>query len=160
MAIKCGNCKESHQSIDEVKSCYLLSAIPNFDGSEDYQPSSKVRRIFDYTTAGSGIPDIPAGYYAVKSLTGNNDLDFFRVDRPTEGRWAGRTFVKRIIGGNPEAQVRGQQARAALEAIIKAGPDSAMALYGQEIGQCGRCNRHLTDETSRALGIGPVCRSA
>jgi hypothetical protein len=95
----------------------------------------------------------------VESATGNNDLDFYRVDRPTEGRWAGRTFVKRIIGGNPDIQVRGAEARNALNRILAAGPDDAKKKYGQEIGQCGECNRHLTDETSRELGIGPVCRS-
>jgi hypothetical protein len=160
MAMKCGNCKESHGTVDEVKACYTLSRIPNSDGSEDYRPSSEVQNVFNYTTVGSSAPDIPAGHYAVKSLTGNNDLDFYRVDRPQEGRWAGRTFVKRIIGGNPDEQVRGKIARQALEAIQNAGPEEAMALYGREIGQCGKCNRHLTDEKSRALGIGPVCRSA
>jgi Family of unknown function (DUF6011) len=107
----------------------------------------------------SNLPDVPAGHYAVKSLTGNNDLDFFRVDRPTEGRWSGRTFVKRVIGGKPDAPVRGQTALHALQAIRDAGPEAAGVLYGREIGQCYRCNRHLTNETSRALGIGPDCRS-
>ena len=109
------------------------------------------------TVARKALPDIPAGHYAVDSLTGNNDLDFFRVDRPTEGRWAGRTFVKRVIGGKADSPVRGATARAALEAIEKAGPAEATKLYGQEIGRCGRCNRRLTDELSRQRGIGPDC---
>lgn len=104
------------------------------------------------------VPDVPAGHYAVSSATGNNDLDFFRVDRPTEGQWAGRTFVKRVIGGHPDFAVRGAQAKAALEAILEADPAKAAQRYGQEIGRCFKCNRHLTDETSRALGIGPECR--
>ena len=106
----------------------------------------------------AGYPDVPEGHYAVASATGTNDLDFFRVDRPDSGRWAGRTFVKRVIGGRPSVPVRGTVARAALEAILSAGVDSARTLYGQEIGRCWHCNRHLTDETSRRLGIGPVCR--
>lgn len=104
-------------------------------------------------------PDVPAGHYAVLSLTGNNDLDFFRVDRPKDRRWAGRTFVKRVIGGKPDSPVRGPTAVAALKAILKAGPAAAQILYGTEIGRCYKCNRHLTDEASRALGIGPDCRS-
>jgi len=106
-----------------------------------------------------GFKAIPAGHYAVKSLTGNNDLDFFRVDRPTEGRHAGRIFVKRVIGGKPEAPVHGSTRYAALEAIVKAGVDAAGFLYGQELGRCRKCNRHLTDETSRSLSMGPECRS-
>jgi len=31
-------------------------------------------------------------------------------------------------------------------------------LYGTELGECGVCGRTLTDEKSRAYGIGPVCR--
>ncbi|MES2342166.1 MAG: DUF6011 domain-containing protein [Pseudomonadota bacterium] len=27
------------------------------------------------------------------------------------------------------------------------------------MGECGRCGRTLTDEASRAAGIGPVCAS-
>lgn len=102
--------------------------------------------------------DVPAGHYATPSRTGNNDLDFWRVDRPTEGRWAGRTFVKRMIGGHPDTPVRGSEAHAALAAIADYGIERSATLYGTEIGRCYVCNRTLTDETSRALGIGPDCR--
>jgi hypothetical protein len=107
----------------------------------------------------ASYPQVSQGYYAVASATGNNDLDFFRVDRPTTGQYAGRAFVKRVIGGKADTPVRGQQARAALEAILAAGEREAAQRYGQEIGQCGRCNRHLTDELSRGRGIGPDCWS-
>jgi hypothetical protein len=105
----------------------------------------------------TSIPDIPAGHYAVQSATGNNDLDFYRVDRPEEGRWAGRTFVKRVIGGHPNQKLWGAQAVQALKQIEKAGVEAARQKYGVEIGQCWRCNRHLTDELSRERGIGPDC---
>lgn len=111
------------------------------------------------TPKGPALPDVPSGHYAVPSLTGNNDLDFFRVDRPEEGQWAGRTFVKRVIGGRPYSSVRGKTAREALEAILEFGIDEAGILYGSTLGQCSECNRHLTDELSRALGIGPECRT-
>lgn len=114
--------------------------------------------------------DVPAGHYAVESATGNNDLDFYRVDRPEDGRWAGYTFVKRVIGGHPDTPVRGREAHSALDRIKNApryvndgedryGWEAAAIRYGVEIGRCYRCNRSLTDETSRALGIGPDCRS-
>lgn len=105
------------------------------------------------------MPEVPAGHYATPSRTGNNDLDFWTVDRPTEGRWAGYTFVKRVIGGHEDQSVRGSEARQALEAIVAEGLEQVARRYGQEIGRCGRCNRSLTDETSRAYGIGPDCRS-
>lgn len=45
-----------------------------------------------------------------------------------------------------------------LEAII-ADPDAGPR-FGREIGACYVCGRTLTDELSRSLGIGPVCRAS
>lgn len=47
--------------------------------------------------------------------------------------------------------------RLAILKAIAADPDSGPR-FGREIGRCYVCNRTLTDETSRSLGIGPVCR--
>ena len=103
-------------------------------------------------------PKVASGYYAVPSATGNNDLDFYRVDNVAEGKWAGYVFVKRVIGGHPDTPVRGKEGAKALERILEAGEDASRKLYGQEIGRCGICNRHLTDDLSREIGIGPKCR--
>src|SRR5215469_14764263 len=103
------------------------------------------------------IPAATEGHYAVTSHTGNNDLDFFRVDTPAEGQWAGRLFVKRVIGGRPDQAIRGSEARELLK-LAEDAPVEARRRYGVEIGRCSCCNRHLTDETSRELGIGPECR--
>jgi hypothetical protein len=84
-------------------------------------------------------------------------VKFYRVDRPTEGRWAGRTFVK-VQASDDLHPVRGTAARAVLEAIA-VDPKAAMLRYGLELGHCGKCGRTLTDEDSRAAGIGPVCAS-
>lgn len=126
-------------------------------GSDEVE-QERWRRDERRAAAAIPLPDVPAGHYAIPSLTGNNDLDFFRVDRPTEGRWAGRTFVKRVIGGRPDSPVRGRTAREALTAIAK-DPGQAAFQYGQSLGRCYKCNRHLTDELSRSLSIGPDCRS-
>lgn len=104
--------------------------------------------------------EVPAGHYAVKSATGNNDLDFYRIDRPTEGKWAGRTFVKRVIGGRPDVAVRNAGERQqVLDRIFEAGVEESGKLYAKEIGRCRRCNRHLTDEDSRVgrNGYGATC---
>ncbi len=42
---------------------------------------------------------------------------------------------------------------------ILVDPRAATVLYGRELGVCGVCSRTLTDESSRAAGIGPVCAS-
>jgi hypothetical protein len=109
--------------------------------------------------ANSSMPEIPEGRYATPSITGNNDLDFFKIDCPTEGRWAGYMFINRVVGGKPDMPVRGPHKAKALQAILDFGIDKSQVLFGTELGQCWRCGRHLTDETSRALGIGPDCRA-
>jgi DNA-directed RNA polymerase subunit RPC12/RpoP len=103
------------------------------------------------------LADVPAGHYAIAS-TGTNDLAFYRVDRPADGRHAGRTFVKLIVGGHPDSNVRNAAIPGILDRIATAGTVESARLYGTELGQCSRCNRTLTDETSRSLGIGPECR--
>lgn len=147
-----------------------MAELKKLTGGKDGTASQEIDRLLDArkrkaNAGGSAAPqrepypDVPAGHYAVPSLTGNNDLDFFRVDRPTEGTWKGRTFVKRVIGGHPDTSVRGVTAVKALKAILAQGIDEARTDYGTHIGRCWKCNRHLTDETSRALGIGPDCRA-
>ena len=98
----------------------------------------------------SGIKD---GRYAVEI---GGTLKFYKVDKPTEGRWSGYTFVK-VQASDDLWPVRGAAATAVLAAIAK-DPQAAMLRYGREIGRCGHCNRTLTNEESRRLGIGPICR--
>lgn len=95
---------------------------------------------------------VPAGRYAVDV---DGKLGFFKVDRPTEGRWAGYTFVKQMAS-DAEYPVRGQRKNLVLAAVA-ANPQAASMRYGREIGKCGVCGRTLTNDESRAAGIGPVC---
>jgi hypothetical protein len=119
---------------------------------------AKPEKVPANTTGLARYAEIPQGHYATKS-TGKNDLDFWRVDAPKEGQWAGRIFVKRVIGGKPDANVSRNAKFAALDAILAEGPEATAQRYGQELGRCSRCNRHLTDEISREFGMGPECRS-
>ena len=98
-------------------------------------------------------PEVPAGRYAVPNAAG--ELRFYVVSRPTEGRWAGRTFVS-VQASDAEYPVKGRAANVILGEIA-ADPKAASVRYGQELGCCGVCGRTLTDEASRAAGIGPIC---
>ena len=95
---------------------------------------------------------VPAGRYAVEI---DGRLGFFKVDRPTEGRWAGFVFIKQMAS-DTEYLVRGER-RNLVYAAIATSPTAASVRYGREIGACGVCGRTLTDEDSRARGIGPIC---
>lgn len=100
--------------------------------------------------------DVPAGRYALVSEQDGKTY-FFRVDRPTEGRWNGYTFVK-VQAGDDLWPLKDAAKRANVLAQIAADPEAASKRYGHEIGSCGVCGRTLTDEQSRADGIGPICK--
>lgn len=107
------------------------------------------------------IGTTPDGYYAIPSVTGSNDLTFLRVGTnkgTVNPANKGKRFVKHIVGGNGEfGNLTVEWVEKAIDAINTLGPRDCQVLYGQEIGSCGRCGRELTDETSRARGLGPEC---
>ena len=94
------------------------------------------------------------GRYAI---TVGDKLRFFHINAPTKGKWVGFTFVKEFFGGGQEINIRNRETRNQILGAI-ANDSKALARYGQELGFCGICGRELTDEVSRAIGIGPVCR--
>lgn len=96
------------------------------------------------------MPDVPAGRYAV-----GEPARFYRVDRPTEGRWAGYVFVK--VQASDELHPVPKHMRNSVLADIAKDPQAAMLRYGKEIGKCGHCGRTLTNDDSIQRGIGPIC---
>jgi hypothetical protein len=104
----------------------------------------------------SGIPD---GYYAVKGVEGHkNEVSFFRLRSPKQGNWVGYQFTDQVVGHGKRYPVKDSVARDKIHKMIEEqGIVACQQLYGQEIGACGRCGRELTDDTSRARGIGPDC---
>jgi hypothetical protein len=106
--------------------------------------------------------EIPAGYYATPSRTGGNDVDFWKVERPEDGKYAGWTFVKRVLGGGSSGQTRVTrihmtEQRAAIAAIARHGTEESRQLYGDKMKRCTHCNRELTDDLSRARRMGKDC---
>lgn len=100
----------------------------------------------------------PPGRYAVMTdgiVNSINSINFYKVDAPTEGKWAGRVFVKHIVS-EAEFPVRGTQAKKILDKIA-AGPEEAAARFGHEFKRCGLCFKALTNDDSRKRGIGPKC---
>lgn len=73
-------------------------------------------------------------------------------------------IVCQEIGGSGDTYLGRQNAGTSyrgkfggLVAKVLADPTEAMLTYGREIGRCGHCGTTLTNEASRAAGIGPVC---
>ncbi|ABE67463.1 hypothetical protein PBI_QYRZULA_43 [Mycobacterium phage Qyrzula] len=110
--------------------------------------------------AASDLPSaevVPAGRYAIDTNDGAvNGVAFYKVDRPETGKWAGYVFVKLLVSDS-EQRMSFAASKAVLNRIAEVGAEAASARYGHEIGRCGICDRTLTNDESRARGIGPVC---
>lgn len=98
---------------------------------------------------------VPAGRYAIATPNG---VRFYRVDKPSKGNWKGWTFVK-VQASDDLHPVRSVAQRTDVLRAIAIDPRAASERYGRELGVCGVCGRTLTDEASRARGIGPICES-
>lgn len=114
---------------------------------------TEARRATTYTW-----PTIHEGFYAVTDPK-DGVLKFYRVDKPTEGRWTGYVFLK-VQASDELFPIRDMEHRDSILKVIEADPQKAMLEYGLRIGRCGHCNRTLTDAESRARGIGPICAKA
>lgn len=98
--------------------------------------------------------------FAVATEAGSdNDLAFWWIV-PGKHDHAGKFWLRQVIGGQGAVRVRlSVEAMISIaEKIIAADPKTALLRYGQELGQCGHCNRDLTNQESRSFGIGPHCR--
>jgi hypothetical protein len=139
--IKCAHCKQYHTHVWEVRQCATnQGAVKVFN-----EPAPKPLNI------GTSVPE---GHYALLLADG---WKFYRVSRPTIGKWAGRVFVD-LQASDEYFPVRDKDFRnRILAAISDAGVQEAMLAYGQQIGRCGVCNRTLTHPESIRGGIGPVC---
>lgn len=113
----------------------------------EMNPAPRYLLTEDYT-------DIPAGRYAVTGEDGTTD--FYHVQYG-KNRWEGKLFVKLHVAGREDTNLRVANAITVLEKIRRDGPREAAVRYGHAIGRCSCCGRELTNEDSRAAGIGPVC---
>ncbi len=108
--------------------------------------------------------DVKDGFYALQS-TGTNDLVFYAI-KTNKGyhnaSLKGQRGMYIVVGGHADEKLRGERLVNSIKRITSLSEDErkqAMTLYGQEIGRCCVCGRHLTDEATRKAGIGNDCAS-
>jgi hypothetical protein len=140
-----------------------LSRCPDLDSAARSEDAGRARTAADARALGAAgrrpvISDIEAGFYATSSATGNNDLDFWKVLVTN-----GFRRVKRVIGGGDLkypvlVEISGDQQKRALGVILRAGISKAREDYADNQSRCMKCGAQLTDDESRATGMGPVCR--
>lgn len=100
------------------------------------------------------FPDVAEGRYAIEH---EGVLKFFRVEKPVTGKYAGWTFLD-VQASDELHPIKKFETKFQILDVISKAPHEAQLRYAAELGRCYVCGRTLTDEQSRALGIGPVCR--
>lgn len=100
----------------------------------------------------AAIRALPAARYA--TLDGEK-VDFWRVEVSSTGM----RFIVRLIGSPGDfRKVRvPKSTQVAVLVEIAADPATAMMAFAAHFTACGRCCAPLTDEVSRARGLGPDC---
>lgn len=118
-----------------------------------------VARPTDVQSLFVGVED---GFYALHS-SGKNDLVFYAISTNKgvyDASKKGLRAIYLVVGGHKDKKLHGEQAVNAIKRIAGLSAQEridAQALYGREIGACGVCGRHLTDEVTRKRGIGNDC---
>lgn len=105
----------------------------------------------------TAAPTVPDGRYALAAEDGH--FVFYLVSSPTEGTWAGRTFVVQLIGSVgswSEQRLSAQVTRSILDRIA-VNPEEAARMFGIKAEACGYCGSPLSNIQSRAAGYGETC---
>jgi hypothetical protein len=133
------------------------SPNPRFNGYrvqyvEEQRAGQEPTRIGYLTQGTNPTVKIPRGSYAINTEdepSRINDLTFFKLWIGERGGW--KLYVLASDSEYPAANPV-----AALDKIAK-DPKTAAENFGLHIGKCGICGRTLTNDESRARGIGPIC---
>jgi hypothetical protein len=129
----------------------------NLDSFPSNLPKEGVSRVIEKLVdlpwkkreSGKPVNGVADGRYAVEKEDGT--LMFYSVKNGHS-----RTFVD-VWASDTRYPIQNPGERNRILEAIKADPDAGPR-FGREIGRCYVCGRTLTDELSRSLGIGPICR--
>lgn len=131
----------------------LKAHVARMDAAQPAQPARPVAHVFTPAPKKPAPVDVEDGRYALRGEDGV--VRFYRVKH---AKSSGRVYAM-IQAGSELHPVRWYEGGRQVVERIAEDPEAAQVLYGRELGECYDCGRDLTDELSRSLGIGPVCRS-
>lgn len=144
MAIKCGNCKEYHDTVDLVKWCHKYQST---DTVRSHAPLAQ--------KVVSNKPKVTEGFYRL-------DDDIIKVVKSQQDRLYAKKLVV-FYDDNHTAPTKGvweyvPGLMSKLDLDMALTKDEA-AEFGQLYGVCAICGALLTNEESIERGIGPICFS-
>lgn len=157
-SITCGNCKQTHFSVDAVKECYWaakeVASRPANYGPGVHLPDreyEEISRMEEDRRATSIWEEDDSGIY--------KDPDSDRIFKVYQSTQSGRMLCKILVVDKFEKKGRFQYQGMASRWVSKEWKLSLEEAkkFGQIYGVCCVCGRTLTDEESVANGIGPIC---
>jgi hypothetical protein len=166
--MRCAHCTTGHDTVAQTRLCAERNNYATAPREErpmrPYKPSEQRREASrqDQFEEVNMLGDrLNGGWYAVRNVPGtaHNDISFYQVDKPDRGRWAGKTFVRQLLGAPRsfrEERIPLARQLFVLRAVV-ADEQGAIVLFGKSLGFCSVCHSPLTNEKSRARGIGPDC---
>ena len=158
MSIRCGKCKDRHETTAQVRECYAIAA-PRTDSPSDAanrlaaslrthlaETPARQEHVSQAIAGQAGSWGTPAeeGVYVVQGR-------IFRVVVKENG--SGRPFAEEMVNGK-YVYAKGWVFR--LRAEDRMSLEDAKAWGLKEI-RCIRCGIELRKKASREAGIGPVC---
>lgn len=139
-----------------------LKGMPDLPGAAPYQgrtiamkttrsndPSEKPQWVLS-----TPFGDVPPGHYAIDTsdTSAANETTFYFIwVGENENAWA--VFLEH---GPDQTKLARNTVNPLFEVIAK-NPQRYLEAYGKLIGKCGVCGLRLTNDESRARGIGPIC---
>lgn len=148
-SITCGNCHNTHQSVDEVKACYSQTFTDQHWDAEVQRAEAKESEqvaLFKAERETAAVPVEPAreGMYRMGDK-------IYKVQKAVHG--SGNLYAKELVqGGFVYAPGIVKRLNGSHRMTLEQAKE-----YGALYGTCCVCGRTLTDEVSIANGIGPVC---
>lgn len=94
-------------------------------------------------------------YFALRAE--GDVIKYYRAKYMVAGRHKGKFFLD-AKGGPGYYPVRNPGTLAGVLTKFLQNPEAAFHLFADTLGACSRCGLDLTDDTSRALSMGPECR--
>jgi len=174
MSIRCGHCKGSHASVEDVKACSRGSLSLQIKEAREADPMAQaaayergenvpapVVKLTGPNSVSSPAPiEVTEGFYKIDGTDA-----IYKVQRAVHG--SGHLYAKRLVVilseqafGDADTSARWEYAPGVMPMIRLDGRpltrDEAAA-FGKLYGVCCICGRTLTNEGSIEAGIGPIC---
>ncbi len=122
----------------------------------------------------TGVKKNSPSYEALSKLPKSNyaipvsevELDFLSENINTEylfvvvSEFKGTVYLRRLHGsvGSFTRSKMSKQDNEAIVRVLSADPYKYAKIFGTVYSRCAKCGAELTDDTSRSLMLGPVCR--